>query len=119
VIEVTDEMVKTIDSDRLKVAQFFSDISRNAGKVSFKITYTNTDGNREIDQRFQDFCFRHTNNEYLAGISKLLDCFKAFEDKTALEVFAMSIESRVKALEEKTEKEAATQRKVVKTIGVG
>ncbi|RLG33407.1 hypothetical protein DRN98_03995 [Methanosarcinales archaeon] len=56
-----------------------SDISRNTGKRTFKIGYTATEGNMSIHKCFQQYCFDKSNNEYLAGIGKLLDAASNIE----------------------------------------
>ena len=104
------------ESDRLKVAAFFSDVCRNTGKVSFKITYTNTDGNRDIDQRFQDFCFKYANNEYLQGINKLLDIAKAYQDRVAMENYMKMLEQRIIVLENKGVEIKKEDKKETKTF---
>jgi len=55
------------------LVKYFSDVSRNSGKVTFKITYTATPGNILIHKAFQKYAFDEANNEYLAAIGKLLD----------------------------------------------
>lgn len=94
-------MEKEMDSDRTKVAQFFSDNCRNTTKVVFKISYTGTDGNIDIDKRFQAFCYQYANNEYLAGIGKLLDAYEMYSDRTAMENYLKFLEKRIILLEEK------------------
>lgn len=101
-------------SNRLDAAEFFSNISKGAGKVSFKITYTNTDGNRSIDQRFQDFCFRESNNEYLAGIGLLLSYYDRLMDRTAMENYLKLLELRIIELEDRVLKETDNQVKLYK-----
>lgn len=93
---------------RTEIAQTFSDISRNTGKVSFKITYTATEGNIGVDKRFQDFCFNYANNEYLAGISKLLDYYEMLKDKQRIENYLGIVEQRLQALEHKDKEEVET-----------
>jgi hypothetical protein len=101
-------------SNRLETAEFFSNISRGAGKVSFKITYTDTEGNRLIDQRFQDFCFKQSNNEYLAGIALLLSYYDRLLDRTAMENYLKLLELRVIELEDRVLKEQGNQAKLLK-----
>lgn len=101
-------------SYRLEVAEFFSNASRGAGKVSFKITYTNTEGNRLIDQRFQDFCFKNSNNEYLAGIGLLLEHYDRLLDRTAMENYLKMLELRIIELEDRVLKEQGNQDKLFK-----
>jgi hypothetical protein len=96
---MVDEKLDT----RTEIAKSLSDISRNTGKVSFKVTYTSTPGNIEIDKRFQDFCFVYANNEYLAGISKLLDCFDSYKDRARMENYLAILEKRLHFLEEQLE----------------
>jgi len=91
-------------NDRTDIAKALSDISRNTGKVSFKITYTSTDGNTVIDKRFQDFCFNFANNEYLAGIGKLLDYYEAYKDRARIENYLAIVEHRLQLLEEQVNK---------------
>lgn len=93
-------------SNRLEIAEFFSEASRGAGKVSFKITYTNTDGNRDIDQRFLDFCFKNANNEYLMGIKLLLDSYDRLKDRIAMEAYMKMLELRIIDLEDKINKDS-------------
>lgn len=50
-----------------------AEVSRGSDRVGFAITYSSTEGNVEIHERFQRFCAERANNEYLAGIGKLLD----------------------------------------------
>lgn len=101
-------------SNRMEAAEFFSNVSKGAGKVSFKITYTNTDGNRSIDQRFQDFCFRESNNEYLAGIGLLLEYRDRLLDRTAMENYLKMLELRIIELEDRVLKEQSNQVKLHK-----
>ena len=69
---MNDEVKELIDG--------FNSISKNAGVVSFKVKYTATPGNREIHKEFAEFCFDFSNNNYLEGISKLMDN-KKFSDR--------------------------------------
>lgn len=101
-------------SSRLEAAEFFSNISKNSGKVSFKITYTDTTGNRDIDQRFLDFCFHNSNNEYLAGIGLLLEYYDRLKDRTAMENYLKMLELRIIELEDKVLKENDNQVKLHK-----
>lgn len=78
--------------DVQELTQTLNDISRNTGKISFKVTYTATEGNMEIHKAFQEFCFDKANNEYLAGIGKLLEC-AAFMD------YLLDINARLDNLE--------------------
>jgi hypothetical protein len=100
--------------NRLETAEFFSNVSRGAGKVSFKITYTNTEGNRAIDQKFQDFCFKQSNNEYLAGIALLLSYYDRLVDRTAMENYLKLLELRIIDLEDRVFKETNNQEKLLK-----
>lgn len=88
-------------TDRTELAKFLSDVSRNSGKVSFKITYTSTDGNLAIDRAFQKFCALYSNNEYLAGIGLLLEVFEHYQDIKSMEEYMRSIDERLKVIEEK------------------
>jgi hypothetical protein len=100
--------------NRLETAEFFSNISRGAGKVSFKITYTDTEGNRSIDRKFQDFCFKQSNNEYLAGIALLLASYDRLIDRTAMENYLKLLELRIIELEDRVLKENNNQDKLFK-----
>jgi len=111
--------------DRTDIAKALSDISRNTGKISFKVTYTSTDGNTAIDKRFQDFCFNYCNNEYLAGISKLLDYYEAYKDRARIESYLAIVEHRLQLLEdqvnnknlkEEKEEEEVNDEPVIKTF---
>lgn len=86
------EMIEEKNMDMSDLAKELSEVSRKAGKVSFKITFTATPGNIEIQKRFQQFCFDQANNEYLMGIGKLLD-YAAFLG------YLVELEQRVEALE--------------------
>ena len=105
---------------RTEIAKSLSDISRNTGKVSFKVTYTSLKGNVDIDKRFQDFCFNYANNEYLAGIGKLLDYYEAYKDRARIENYLSMVEQRLQLLEEqvnkKEEKEEVNDEPVIKTF---
>lgn len=90
-IEMSEE--KTV----MDLAKEFSEVSRGVGKVSYRITYTATPGNTDIHKRFQKFCFEQTNNEYHAGIGKLLD-YAAFLN------YLMELEGRIADLEDKLSK---------------
>lgn len=104
-------------NDRVQVAQFFSDNCRNAPKVSFKVSYTATDGNIDIDKRFLSFCYQYSNNEFLAGIGKLLDAFEFYKDRVAMENYLKFLETRILELEDKINKpvEKKTE-EVIKTF---
>jgi hypothetical protein len=91
--------VKEIN-DRVELAKFLSDVNRNTGKVSFKITYTSTDGNLDIDRKFQKFCAQHSNNEYLAGIGLLLEVFEHYKDIRSMESYMKSIDDRLRVIED-------------------
>lgn len=92
-------------TDRTELAKVLSDISRNSGKVTFKITYTATNGNLDIDKAFQKYCSKFSNNEYLAGIGLLLQAWEHYKDVRSLEVYLQSIDSRLKVLEDKATKD--------------
>ena len=85
---------------RVELSKKLSDISRNSGKVTFKITYTNTEGNSEIDKSFQEFCYKYANNEYLAGLSLLLKSFKHYQELGAMDAVFKTLDQRVTLLEE-------------------
>lgn len=104
------------DSNRTQVAQFFSDNCRNTTKVAFKISYTATEGNVDIDKKFQEFCYQYANNEYLAGIGKLLDAYTAYQDKRAFEAYLKFIEQRMSAIEAKLEPKEEKKEEGVKTF---
>lgn len=87
--------------DRTEIAKSFSEISRNAPKTTFKITYTATDGNVIIDKEFQEFCFKYANNEYLQGIAVLLHSWKHYKELGALNEYVSILDSRITKLEEK------------------
>ena len=97
-------------SNRLELAKFFGDTSLSAGKISFKITYTNTEGNRDIDQRFLDFCYKHSNNEYLAGIGLLLESYSRLQDRMMMENYLKMLELRIIDLEQKIESKPEPQK---------
>lgn len=91
-------------NDRTELARHLSDISRNEGKVSFVITYTGTDGNIGIDKAFQKFCYDETNNEYLAGISKLLQIKEHYDELKRIDEVVATFEERLIVLEDLFEK---------------
>jgi hypothetical protein len=97
--------METNEMDRTEVSKYFSDISRNAGKVVFRITYTATPGNIEIDKQFQEFCFKHANNEYLVGLQLLLKAFKHYDDVVSLSAMIDGLAVRVESLEKKGDKD--------------
>ena len=80
--------------DMLELSQALSGISKNKPKAYFKIGYTETEGNIAIHKSFQEFCFYKANNEYLAGIGKLLE-YASFID------LMMMLEARIAKLEQK------------------
>jgi len=90
-----------------------STISRNTGKRSFKITYTATEGNMQIHNCFQQFCFDKSNNEYLAGIGKLLDAtsnmevLKSFDERLRVveAILVQKIDTKAEIKEEKEEED--------------
>lgn len=90
-------------NNRTEVAKALSDMSRNTGKVTFKITYTATEGNVNIDKAFQDFCFKYSNNEYLAGLGMLLEVFDHYRDLKSLESYINLLEERLERVEDKLE----------------
>ncbi len=98
-------MTETQSMDRTEIGKYFSDISRNSGKITFKITYTATEGNIGIDKRFQEFCFRHANNEYLAGLGLLLKVFQHYSELSSLGDAIEALDKRVTFLEEEPVKE--------------
>ena len=85
--------------DTVEAAKFFSDISRNSGKISFRILYTGTDGNISIHKEFQKFCFEESNNEYLQGIKVLLDAYNHLKNLQGIEEYLSILEDRIEALE--------------------
>lgn len=91
-------------TDRVDVAKVFSDNSRNAGRVTFKVTYTATDGNLAIDKRFQEFCNIHSNNEYLQGINLLLNTFEHYNEVLVLSDLINGLIERIDILEQKLNK---------------
>lgn len=99
-----------------KTVQFFSDNCRNAPRVSFKVSYTATKGNTDIYERFQEFCYLYSNNEYLAGIDKLLDAFNAHKDKSAMENYLKFLEQRIIEVETKMQELKVEKKEEVKEI---
>jgi hypothetical protein len=89
--------------DRMEVAKSFSEISRNAPRTTFKITYTATDGNVIVDKEFQQFCFDYANNEYLQGIALLLKSWRHYRELGALNEYIQAVGSRVEKLEDDVE----------------
>lgn len=87
--------------DRTEVAKYFSDICRNSGKVSFKVTYTATEGNILVDKEFQEFCFKYANNEYLSGISLLLNTYKHYEELKNITEYLEELDGRLSIIEGK------------------
>lgn len=103
--------------DRIEIAQSFSDISRNSGRTAFKVTYTATEGNLEIDKEFQEFCFKYANNEYLQGIKLLLQYFKHYKELYALNDYVAVIDARLTDVEDKLSgKTEEPERKEKKTF---
>lgn len=84
------------------LAKHLSEISKGAGKISFKIGYTATEGNQEIHKAFQNFCYEKANNEYLAGIGKLLEYSEIFS-------YLVNLDSRITELEKKANGEIIKQ----------
>lgn len=93
-----------------------SEISKGTERVGFAITYSSTQGNLDIHERFLNFCADKSNNEYLAGIGKLLD-YSEFM------MAWLDHEKRLQALEQTdvkkivTTEEVKKEEKVIKTIG--
>lgn len=85
---MVEEKKMTVD----ELSKSLSEISRNTGKRSFKISYTATDGNTKIHESFQRFCFERANNEYLAGIGKLLELSEVFQ-------YLIHLDERISLLE--------------------
>lgn len=96
---------ESIIKDRTELAKHLSDVSRNTPRVSFKISYTATDGNLRIDKSFQEFCHYYANNEYLAGIGILMEAFYFYKQMASLndkvEDLAKYMEDFVKTTEPK------------------
>lgn len=98
---------ESIIKDRTELAKHLSDVSRNTPRVSFKISYTATDGNLRIDKSFQEFCHYYANNEYLAGIGILMEAFYFYKQMASLndkvEDLAKYMEDFVKTTEKPKE----------------
>lgn len=90
--------------NRLDIVKSFSDMSRNAGTTTFKISYTSTEGNLDIDKRFQEYCAEYANNEYLVGIGKLLDTFEHYKHLSALDTALLQLSLVVGELQSSIEK---------------
>jgi hypothetical protein len=94
-----------IISDRTELAKHLSDMSRNTPRVSFKVSYTATDGNLRIDKSFQEFCHYYANNEYLAGIGILMEAFYYYKQMATLndkvELLAVHMDDLKASLEDK------------------
>lgn len=114
-----------LEENRTDVAKYFSDICRNSGKVSFKVTYTATEGNILVDKEFQEFCFKNANNEYLSGISLLLASYKHYEELKGITDYLEELDSRITIIEsklgdnnamQKEEKEIKEKPKEIKTF---
>ena len=103
-----------MEMDRVEVAKSFSDISRNSPKTTFKVTYTATEGNIIIDKEFQQFCFDYANNEYLQGITLLLQSWRHYKELGALNEYVSIVDARVSKLEEDFEKSKLPKEEVKK-----
>jgi hypothetical protein len=77
----------------MDVAKGLSEASKNAGRYKFLITFTATEGNLKVLQKFQRFSYDNCNNEYLVAINKLLDYVDIFN-------YLKSLDSRISILEE-------------------
>lgn len=107
---------KYVRCDRIEVAKQFSEICRNSGKTMFPVSYTVTEGNLQIDREFQEFCFKHSNNEYLAGIAILLKIAKHYEDIKSLEATLSEIDSRLRLIEQKISGKEPEEKKEINTF---
>jgi hypothetical protein len=92
-----------IITDRVDLAKHLSDISRNTPRVSFKISYTATDGNLRTDKSFQEFCHYYANNEYLAGIGLLMEAFYFYKQMASLNDKVELIDQKINDLKESLE----------------
>lgn len=98
--------------DMAKLAKELSSVTQASGKVGFAITYTATPGNVAIHEAFQKFCFERSNNEYLAGLGKLLE-------QSTIYGWLIDFDQRLVALESKEASRVAPQEKeeiVTKTV---
>jgi len=89
----------------MDLARELSDISKNTGRVSFKVSYTATDGNLKIHEDFQRFAFAKANNEYLAAVGKLLEYQKIFEYLVDLDERLSKLEAQDVVPKEEDKKE--------------
>ncbi|HEY9702087.1 MAG TPA: hypothetical protein V6C58_06560 [Allocoleopsis sp.] len=86
----------------MDVAKNFSEVSKNAGRYKFLITFTATEGNIKILQKFQKYAFDNANNEYLVAINKLLDYAEIMEYFKSIEHRVALLESELDVLKEKS-----------------
>ena len=99
----------------VQITKELSDYYKTSDRVGFAVTYTSTEGNLDVHERFVRFCAQNANNEYLLGISKLLEYA---EFVTLL----LDIDRRLQVLEKGSVKPVVEETKVivdkeVKTIG--
>lgn len=96
--------------DMVKIARELSGITNSAGKVGFAVTYTATPGNLSVHEAFQKFCFEKSNNEYLAGIGKLLEFAAIYNWLTEFDRRLLVLEAKV------TQNGLQEERKEIKTF---
>jgi len=83
------------------LANELSDVCKKSPKISFRISYTATNGNKDIHKAFLSYAHDKANNEYLAAIGKLLEVADTFYYLKALESQLAELNVRVAALEAK------------------
>jgi len=79
----------------------------------FKVKYNGTDENKEIHHRFQEFCFRNSDNSYIIGIKMLLDSFETDWKYETLYNELVNVKNLVASMTEKSEE----KKNVPKTFG--
>jgi hypothetical protein len=81
------------------MGEFMADRRVYDGNVVFTVAYSDTEGNRNIDSRFVEFCKAYSDNKYLLGIQMLLDAFERLKDRVSMENYVKMLELRIIDLE--------------------
>ena len=96
------------EKEKMNIIDFANELSsvcKNKPKISFRVSYTATDGNTEIHKAFLQFAHDKSNNEYLAAIGKLLETADIFYYLRLLESEIMEIKLKLAFLEKQEVKQ--------------
>lgn len=85
--------------DVVDLANELSSICKNSPRISFRISYTATEGNKAIHKAFLQYSHEKANNEYLAAIGKLMETADIFYYLRLLEQEIAEIKEKVLLLE--------------------